>query len=372
MARYDHVIVGGGLAGGMIAQEYREAGGEGSVLIVGREQYPPYHRPPLTKEFLRGEKPLDEVLMRPAEEWAEKRVDLRLGTEVTSLDTGGHTIELGDGERVEYGSLALATGATPRALPGTTTIRTLDDSQRLGALLERGSGRIGVIGGGFIGVEGAASARMKGFDVTMAVREDVVWEHMFGAEVGRYFQGHLERGGVEVLTGTSQLPDPDRFDVVLAGIGVTPNIELAQAAGIPTDEGVLTDECLQAAPHVWAVGDIAEYQSVIHGRRIRIEHWDVALNHGSYVGRAWAGVDQGPYDVVPYFFSDIGDWTWMEYVGPGGRDDTVEVRGSMENDDFVAYYTDADGKLTACLGVNRSDEVNQGKELIAKGAAAPA
>ena len=127
-----------------------------------------------------------------------------------------------------------------------------------------------------------------------------------------------------------------------------------------------------AAPDVWAVGDIAEYQSVIHGRRIRVEHWDVALNQGGYVGRPWAGKEDGPYDVVPYFFSDLADWTWMEYVGPGSAGDAVDVRGSMADDDFVAYYTDADGKLTACLGVNRSDEVNEAKELIAKGAGAPA
>jgi 3-phenylpropionate/trans-cinnamate dioxygenase ferredoxin reductase component len=372
MARYDHVIVGGGLAGGMIAQEYRESGGDGSVLIVGREQYPPYHRPPLTKGYLRGETPLGEVLMRSADEWTEKGVDLRLATEVTALDTDAHAIEIAGGERIEYGRLALATGATPRSLPGATTIRTIDDSSHLAALLDRGSGSLGVVGGGFVGVEAAASARMKGFDVTMAVRENVVWEHLFGPEVGSYFQGHLERHGVEVLTGTGELPDPDRFDVVLAGIGVIPNIELAQAAGLPTDSGVLTDDHLRAAPDVWVVGDIAEWDSVVHGRRLRIEHWDVALNTGSYVGRTWGAGDQGPYDVVPYFFSDIGDWTWMEYVGPGSPTDEVDMRGSMEDDDFVAYYTGADGKLTACLGVNRSDEVNEAKELIAKGAAAPA
>jgi len=372
MPRYDHVIVGGGLAGGMAAQEYREAGGDGSVLIVSREHYPPYHRPPLTKEFLRGEKPVDEVLMRSAGEWAEMGVDLRLETEAAALDTAAHAVELAGGERVEYGKLVLATGATPRPLPGASTIRTIDDSQSLASLLERGSGRLGVVGGGFIGVEAAASARMKGFDVTMAVRQNVVWEHMFGPEVGGYFQGHLERGGVRVLTGTGELPDGEAFDLVLAGIGVTPNVELAKSAGLETASGVLVDEHLLAAPDIWAIGDIAEYQSVIHGRRLRIEHWDVALNQGSYVGRTWAGAEQGPYDVVPYFFSDIGDWTWMEYVGPGSGDDRVDVRGSMENDDFVAYYTDATGKLTACLGVNRSDEVNEAKELIAKGAPAPA
>jgi len=364
VTRYDNLIVGGGLAGGMIAQEFREAGGEGSIAIVGREPHTPYHRPPLTKEFLRGEKPADEVAMHSDAEWKEMNVELRLSTVVSRIDPHGHAVEIDGGERIEYGRLALATGATPRTLPGATTIRTIDDSRRVGELLARGSGHLGVIGGGFIGVEAAASARMKGLDVTMVVPEDVVWEKLFGAQVGGYFQGHLVRHGVKVLTGTSELPD-ESFDLVLAGIGVTPNISLAKEAGLPTDSGVLTDQRLQAADDIWAVGDIAEYDSVIHGRRLRIEHWDVALNHGSYVGRAWAGAEHGPYDVVPYFFSDLADWTWMEYVGPAGHDDTVEVRGSMADDDFVAYYSDASGRVTGCLGVNRSDEVNEAKALIA-------
>ena len=120
---------------------------------------------------------------------------------------------------------------------------------------------------------------------------------------------------------------------------------------------------------MWAVGDIANYQSVIHGKRLRVEHWDVALNQGGYVGRVWAGKESEPYSVVPYFFSDIGDWTWFEYVGPGSGE--VEIRGSMDDDDFVAYYTDG-GRVVACLGVNRSDEVNAAKELIRDHKAAPA
>ena len=158
--------------------------------------------------------------------------------------------------------------------------------------------------------------------------------------------------------------------MVLAGIGVTPNIELAKAAGLETDSGVIADEQLQAGEDIWAVGDIAEYQSVIHGHRLRIEHWDVALNQGGYVGRSWAGAESGPYRVVPYFFSDLADWTWMEYVGPGGRDDTVEVDGSMADDDFVARYRDGDGNLTACLGVNRSDDVNAVRDELAARATA--
>jgi NADPH-dependent 2,4-dienoyl-CoA reductase/sulfur reductase-like enzyme len=222
-----------------------------------------------------------------------------------------------------------------------------------------------VIGGGFIGVEAAASARMKGLDVTMVVPEDVVWERLFGAKVAGYFQRQLEQHGVRVLTGTSELPAGEDYDLVLAGIGVTPNISLAEDAGLATGSGVLTDQRLRAGDDIWAVGDIAEYDSVIHGRRLRIEHWDVALNHGAYVGRGWAGTEQGPYDVVPYFFSDLADWTWMEYVGPAGRDDAVDVRGSMDDDDFVAYYSNAGGHVTGCLGVNRSDEVNEAKALIA-------
>ena len=199
----------------------------------------------------------------------------------------------------------------------------------------------------------------------------MLWSHLFGDQVGAYFQGHMERHGVRVLTGQKTLPDGD-YDMILAGIGVSPNIELAQNAGLPTNQGVLADDHLVAAPDIWVAGDIAEYQSVIHDRRIRIEHWDVALNHGSYIGKSWAGAEDGPYQVVPYFFSDIGDWTWMEYVGPGNRDDAVEVRGSMDDDDFVAYYSDADGKLTACLAVNRGDELNAARELIASGGGVPA
>src|SRR3954454_999081 len=371
MTRYDNVIVGGGLAGGMAAQEYREAGGDGSVVLIARESHSPYHRPPLTKEFLRGEKPEHELLMHSTSEWEGLDVELRLSTEAAAIDPDGHTVELTGGDRLEYGRLLLATGATPRTLGDASTIRVIEDSQRVGELLEKGSGHLGVIGGGFIGVEAAASARMKGLDVTMVAPEPVLWSHLFGEQVGSYFQGHMERHGVRVLTGQKTLPDGD-YDLILAGIGVSPNIELAQSAGLPTDHGVLADDHLVAAPDIWVAGDIAEYQSVIHDRRIRIEHWDVALNHGSYIGKSWAGAENGPYRVVPYFFSDIGDWTWMEYVGPGNRDDAVEVRGSMDDDDFVAYYSNRDGKLTACLAVNRGDELNAARELIASGGGVPA
>ena len=236
--------------------------------------------------------------MHPEEWWAEQKVDVQPGTEATAIDVGAKTVTLASGDIVDYGRLVLATGATPRTLPGASSIRTLDDSDALAGKLAAGKGHLGVIGGGFIGVEAGASARMKGWDVTMAVPESVVWEHLFGAEVAAYFQRHLEEHGVKVHTGTKELPAGD-YDVKLAGIGVDPNTRIAEEAGLEVENGVLVDDHLRADEDIWAIGDIARYQSVIHGGRIRIEHWDVALNHGAYVGRTWAGKEDGPYAVVP-------------------------------------------------------------------------
>ena len=285
----------------------------------------------------------------------------------TALDLGARSIALSDGEAVEYERLALATGATPRELPGARVIRTIEDSSALAEMLETSTGHLGVIGGGFIGVEAAACA-----DEGLGRDDGGPRERRLGAPVrrrgGRVLPAPPRGARREVNTGTSELPEGD-YTVLLAGIGVTPNTDLAEAAGLTVEKGVNVDEHLRATDDVWAVGDIAAYQSVVHGRRMRIEHWDVALNQGAYVGKTWAGKETEPYTTVPYFFSDLGDWTWFEYVGPGsGR---VDVRGSMENDDFVAYYLDGDDTVTACLGVNRSDEVNDAKELIASHSGAP-
>ncbi len=180
--RYDNVIVGAGLAGGSLARAYRAAGGDGSLLLVGDEPHPPYNRPPLTKEYLRGEQEAAAAHLEPAGWWREREIELRTGTEVTALDPGAHELELAGGERVGYGRLALATGAAPRPLHGAALLRTLEDADRLRGLVRAGSGRLAVIGGGFIGIEAAASAAMKGLDVTLVMRNRVVWDHLFGAE----------------------------------------------------------------------------------------------------------------------------------------------------------------------------------------------
>ena len=267
--RYENVIIGGGLAGGSVAEEFRTHGGAGSVLLIGSESHLPYHRPPLTKEFLRGEVPESETRMHPADWWEARDVDLWLGSEVGAIDPAAHAVQLLDGREVEYSRLVLATGATPRQVDGASTIRSIDDARALAERLGREVGRLGVIGGGFIGVEVAASARMKGWDVTMAVPESVVWARLFGAAVGDYFQTTLTRHGVRVMNGKKTLPTDTSFDLVIAGVGVTPNIALAKTAGLVTNTGVLVNEYLSAGNDIWAVGDIAEYQSVIHRRRLR-------------------------------------------------------------------------------------------------------
>jgi NADPH-dependent 2,4-dienoyl-CoA reductase/sulfur reductase-like enzyme len=320
--RFDNVIIGGGLSGGMIAQEYREQGGEESVLIVAREPHPPYHRPPLTKDFLRGDTPAFDTFLHPVAWWQEHNVTLRTSTEVAGLDRSAHTITLTNGETIEFGRAALATGSTPRTLPGTVSIRTLDDSQAVAELLGSGHGKLGVIGGGFIGVEAAPSAPMKGFDVTMAVAENVVSEPLFGADVAMYFQRQLERHGVQVHTGQKELPEDD-YDLVLAGIGVDPNVGLAEAAGLEVSNGVLVDEHLSASDGVWAVGDIANYQSVVHGRRLRLEHWDVAQPQPTSAasGRARRTTRTAS---CPTLLGHRRLDLVQEYVGPGSG--SVEVR----------------------------------------------
>ena len=246
----------------------------------------------------------------------------------------------------------------------------IEDSQRVGELLAGGRGHLGVIGGGFIGVEAAASARMKGLDVTMVAPETGALGAPVRRAGGRYFQGHMEQARRAVITGSKELP-PGDYDMVIAGIGVDPQHRAGQGApGCRPTRASSCDERLVAAPGVWAAGDIAEYQSAIHGRRIR----DRALGRRPEPGRLrrphWAGSEEGPYTVVPYFFSDLADWTWIEYVGPAGPDDEATVRGSMDDDDFVVYYS-RDGRVTGCLGVNRSDDVEAAKQLIADGAGVP-
>jgi 3-phenylpropionate/trans-cinnamate dioxygenase ferredoxin reductase component len=384
--KVDHLLIGGGLAAGNCARWLREGGGEGSILLVGREGDPPYNRPPLTKGFLRGIEPREEVLFRPDDWWAEKGIELQLRTSVMKLDAGERVAQLSNKDEIEFGNALLATGSNVRRLrvdgcelDGIHYIRTFGNSETLRADAEQGE-RVVIIGGSYIGTEVAASLTAAyGDKCTIVMLEDVTLERWFGKEVGGFFQGVLEEHGVEIHGGD----ELERFDgsdgrvrkvvtkggleldcdLVVIGAGVTPDVSLAKAAGLELGEagGVLCSAGLESSvPGIFAAGDICEYDSPVHGRRMRIEHWDVAFNQGKTAGLNMLG--QGiEHDVVPYFFSDLADWSSMEYVGPGSGE-TV-VRGSLADGDFTAFYVD-DGRVTAALTVGRSDDLGPAQRFI--------
>jgi 3-phenylpropionate/trans-cinnamate dioxygenase ferredoxin reductase subunit len=384
--RVDHLLIGGGLAAANCARWLREEGADGSVLLVGREPDPPYNRPPLSKSYLQGRESREEVLFRPDDWWTEQDVELMTRTSVLRLDPGERVATLSTKEEVEFDKALVATGSNVRRLrvdgcdlDGIHYLRAFANSDGIRAAGE-GAERMVMIGGSYIGTEVAASLTWAhGVKCSIVMLEDVTLERFFGAEVGGFFQGVLVDHGVDVYGGQ----ELERFegsdgrvrkvvtksglelecDAVVIGAGVIPDTTLAAQAGLELGEdgGVRCSSGLETSvPGIFAAGDICEYDSPVHGRSMRIEHWDVAFNQGrtaalNMLGR---GVE---HDVVPYFFSDLADWSWMEYVGPGSGD-TV-IRGSLDEGDFTAFYLDH-GRVTAALTVGRSDDLEHARRFI--------
>jgi 3-phenylpropionate/trans-cinnamate dioxygenase ferredoxin reductase subunit len=384
--KVDYLLIGGGLAAGNCARWLREEGAAGSVLLVGREPDPPYNRPPLSKGYLQGKESRDEVIFRPDDWWHEQEIELMIRTSVMKLDPSERVVTLSTKDEVEFDKALVATGANVRRLrvdgcelDGIHYLRAFANSDSIRAEADR-SERVVLIGGSYIGTEVAASLTWAhGVKCSIVMLENVTLEGFYGAEVGGFFQGVLEEHGVDVYGGQ----ELERFegsdgrvrkvvtksglelecDAVVIGVGVVPDTTLAAHAGLDLGEagGVKCSGGLETSvPGIFAAGDICEYDSPIHGRPMRIEHWDVAFNQGktaalNMLGR---GVE---HDVVPYFFSDLADWSWMEYVGPGSGD-TV-IRGSLEDGDFTAFYVD-DGRVTAALTVGRSDDLEHARRFI--------
>jgi 3-phenylpropionate/trans-cinnamate dioxygenase ferredoxin reductase subunit len=368
--RKTFVIVGGGLAGAKAAETLRSEGFDGRVLLIGDEQVRPYERPPLSKEFLRGEAE-GPPFVHDESFYAEHDVELELSTSVTEVDRGGAAVVLADGRRVGYDKLLLATGAEPRRLdvPGAELddvlyLRDLADSEAIGARLEPGK-RLVVVGAGWIGAEIAASARQKGCEVTMLEMTSVPLERVLGPEVGAIYRD-LHRGhGVEFLPETAAA----RFegdgvvervitadgtvleaDFVVIGIGVLPRTALAERAGLDVDNGVLTDERLRTSdPRIFAAGDVANAQHPFYGQRLRVEHWANALGQGPVAARAMLGQDV-VYDEIPYFFSDQFE-AGMEYGGYAARWDEVVFRGDPAGGEFIAFWL-ADSRVVAGMNFN--------------------
>lgn len=388
----DFLLIGGGLAAANCARWLREEGGDGSILLVGREPDPPYNRPPLSKDYLRRESSREDALFRPDEWWEEQSIELLTRTSVMKLDASERVAKLSNGDEVAFGKALLATGANVKRLradgcelDGIHYLRAMANSDAIHADAERAE-RVVCIGGSYIGTEVAASLTALGKQVTILMQEEVTLETFYGPEVGGYFQGVLEEHGVtihgsdglgrfegsdgRVSAVVTENGDSLACDMVVIGAGVSPDVSLAKAAGLEIGDagGVKCSSRLESSvPGIYAAGDICEYDSVIHGSHMRIEHWDVAFSHGKTAALNMLGRD-APHDAVPYFFSDLADWTSMEYVGPGSGD--VVIRGSLEGGEFTAFYLDEDGgAVKAALTVGRSDDLEHARRWIAEGGA---
>ena len=384
-----YLLIGGGIAAANCARHLREQGAEGEVLILGRELDPPYNRPPLTKTYMRGEEKRDDILFRPDDWYAEQDIELMTRTSVMKLDSGERVASLSTKDEVEFGTALIATGANVRRvrvdgcdLEGIHYLRAFANSDAIRADAA-GAERAVLIGGSYIGCEVAASlTAAHGVKCSIVMQEDVVLSRQFGSEIGRYFQDVLEEHGVEVHGGD----ELERFegsdgrvgkvvtkagleldcDMVVVGVGVMPDVTLARSAGLELGEsgGVKCSSGLESSvPGIYAAGDMCEYESPLHNNtRLRLEHWDVAFNHGktaalNMLGR---GVE---HEVLPYFFSDLADWASFEYVGPGSGE--LVVRGSLEEGNFAAFFLHEEhGHVVSALSVGRGDDLEHARRFI--------
>ncbi len=384
----EYLLIGGGLASGNCARWLRKSGADGSILLVGREPDLPYDRPPLSKGYLRGNEARSDALMQDAGWYADQGIEVLTRTSVMKLDTEARTARLSNKEEVGFGQALLATGANVRRLnaPGSELegihyLRTFGNAD---AIREDAAGkRVVMIGGSYIASEVAASLTELGSTCTMVMMEPVALSRTFGPEAARFFHDLLCDHGIEIH-GEDEL---DRFegadgrvnkvvtkngrtidcDAVVIGVGVNPDVMLARSAGLELGDsgGVRVDaELRTSVPGVFAAGDVAEYESVVHGgRRIRVEHWDVAFNQGKHVALGMLGRG-GPYDVVPYFFSDLSDWAAIEYVGPASGWDREVIRGSLDEGAFTVFYLDS-GRVAGALTVGRSEDLGYARRWIA-------
>jgi 3-phenylpropionate/trans-cinnamate dioxygenase ferredoxin reductase component len=371
------VIVGASLAGAKAAAELRERGFDGRILLLGSEPERPYERPPLTKDYLRGESAREKSYVHPEDFYEQHEIELLIATTATALDPSRAKLGLEDGREISYDKLLIATGAEPRAitvpgaeLEGVHYLRTLADCDVLRERLTAGT-RVAVVGAGWIGSEFAASARMGGLEVALIDPHAVPNERIFGPEIGAFYRDVHARNGVELMLGDGvESFEGDRAvsavrtragervecDFAVVGIGVVPRAELAQKGGLAVQNGIVVDERLQtSAPDIFAAGDVANAWHPFLEQQIRVEHWANALNQGPVAAAAMLG-QGGAYERIPYFFSDQYD-VGMEYSGYATSWDQVVFRGEPESGEFIAFWLSED-RVLAGMNVNVWD-VNQ-------------
>ena len=374
MARERIVIIGASLAGATAAASLRDGGFEGDITLVGEEARPPYNRPPLSKGYLRGQEKFEDQLVKPADYYAGARIDLRLETRATAVDPARKQVTLGSGERLAYDKLLVTTGSRNRALaapgaglPGILQLRTVEDSDLIRAAAQKAR-RAVLVGFGFIGCEVAASFRQMGVEVAAIYGHPVPLARALGPEVGAVLaEIHRDKGvdlvrddDVAAFEGTGRVERVRtkkgrvlECDLVVAGIGIVPNVELLASAGAGVDNGILVDEhCRTSLPDVWAAGDVANHMHPLFGR-LRVEHWNHGDRHGRAAARALLG-DDTPYDYVHSFWSDQYEHV-IEYVGFARSWDRVVFRGRREERKLLAFYV-KDGVLLAAAGIDRGGD----------------
>ncbi len=385
--RQTFVVVGANLAGGRAAQWLRQEGFDGKIILIGAEPDPPYERPPLSKEYLRGDMSRERLFIATSEAYREQEIELRLATRATSINPSERSVELESGERIGYDKLLLATGGHVRrvSVPGSELegihyLRTVADSERIAAEVQPGR-RLVVIGAGFIGAEVAATARTKGLEVHVLEMAPVPLGRVLGEELGRIYAEIHRDHGVQLHTGEAI----ERFegakrvervvsssgrtidcDFVVVGVGIEPATELAREAGLEVENGIVVNEyCETSAPDIYAAGDVASFYHPLLDTRLRVEHWSNAQNQGITAAKNMLG-KQKAYDDIPWFWSDQYDLN-MQYIGHAPRWDEIVLRGDVAGRSFTAFYVEG-GRLRAALAVNHQRDIRASRELIKRGA----
>jgi 3-phenylpropionate/trans-cinnamate dioxygenase ferredoxin reductase subunit len=368
------VIIGASLAGATAAAALRDGGFSGDVQLIGAESRLPYHRPPLSKGYLRGEERIENHLVNPADHYAKQGIELRLGVRASTIDPARKLVELEGGEQVAYDRLLLATGGRNRTLSGPGAdldgilqLRTVEDCDRIRAAAQPGR-RAVVVGLGFIGSEVTASLRQLGVEVAAIEGHRAPLARVLGEEVGEVLAGIHREKGAELVLGDSvaafegsgrvervrtkkgQLLE---CDLVVAGIGIVPNSELLATAGAQVDNGVLVDErCQTSLPDIYAAGDVTNHLHPIFGR-LRVEHWNNGYQQGRAAARSLLGGEE-PYDYLHSFWSDQYEHT-LEYIGFAASWDRLVLRGRPDSRKFLGFYL-KDGVLRAAVGLNRGGD----------------
>ena len=375
MQRYKYLIVGGGMTADAVVGGIRESDGEGSIGLICAEPNPPYNRPPLSKGLWKGDAP--DSIWRGTE---KRAVTLHQNRKAQSLDLARKAVKDDQGNDYGFERLLLATGATPRRLPfddgSIIYYRTLEDYHRVRALTEKGR-RFAVIGGGFIGWEIAAALAMNGKEVVMFFPEQAIGDRIYPIDLARFLNEYYQQKGVQVIsastvTGLARTPagtvvktrDRGEFPVdgVVAGIGVAPNVELASAAGLAVDNGIVVDESLRTShPEVYAAGDVANFYNPALGKRLRVEHEDNANTMGRAAGKNMAG-NASPYHHLPFFYSDLFD---LGYEAVGETDARLETVADWKEPhrEGVVYYL-RDSRVRGVLLWNVWGQVEAARELI--------